>query len=140
MAPVVAIDRPAPATAQIGSAPPGGRPAAVFPFLVGRIVGRDVLVRDLAELLAGQRLLTVVGPGGMGKTTVAVSVRAERVTAEQGWEVAFVDLARWLIRNWSPPPWPPPSAWPCAPPIRSPRSPSRSKGGTGCWCWTAANI
>lgn len=92
VAPVVAIDGPAPATTQVDTTPPGGPAIRRLPVLVGRIVGRDVLVRDLADLLAGQRLLTVVGPGGMGKTTVAVSV-AERVTADQGWEVAFVDLA-----------------------------------------------
>jgi predicted ATPase/DNA-binding winged helix-turn-helix (wHTH) protein len=63
-----------------------------LPASVGKIIGRDALIGELSALLADQRLLTIVGPGGMGKTTVALAV-AERVAAAQDCEVAFVDLA-----------------------------------------------
>ncbi len=63
-----------------------------LPASVGRVIGRASLVGELGLLLAQQRLLTIVGPGGMGKTTVAVAV-AERAAVEQDREVAFVDLA-----------------------------------------------
>ncbi len=62
------------------------------PASVSKIIGRDTLINELSILLSEQRLLTIVGPGGMGKTTVALAV-AERVAAAQDREVAFVDLA-----------------------------------------------
>ena len=40
---------------------------------VGRIFGRDDTLRQLAAQVPQRRLVTVVGPGGMGKTTVAVA-------------------------------------------------------------------
>jgi len=63
-----------------------------LPASVGRIIGRGALIDELSALLAEQRLLTIVGPGGMGKTTVALAV-AEAVAAAQDREAAFVDLA-----------------------------------------------
>ena len=57
-----------------------------------RIVGRDNTVAALATQLAQRRLLTIVGPGGIGKTTVAVAV-AEAVTPAFADGVWFVGLA-----------------------------------------------
>jgi len=45
-----------------------------LPSIPGRMVGRDEAVRAIAADLVAHRFLTVVGPGGMGKTTVAVAV------------------------------------------------------------------
>jgi len=42
--------------------------------LLTRIVGRDDIIAALAAQLARRRLLTLVGPGGVGKTTLALSV------------------------------------------------------------------
>src|SRR5271167_1167886 len=39
-----------------------------------RMVGRDDTVRDLAQQLLLWRFVSIVGPGGIGKTTVAISV------------------------------------------------------------------
>ena len=39
-----------------------------------RLVGRDAQVATLHRLLATERLVTVVGPGGVGKTRVAIEV------------------------------------------------------------------
>ena len=57
-----------------------------------RIVGRDETIAGLATQLARRRFLTIVGPGGIGKTTVAIAV-AETVSASQKDGVWFVGLA-----------------------------------------------
>src|SRR5262249_8901623 len=41
-----------------------------------RLIGRDQEVATLKERVAKRRLITVSGPGGIGKTTVAVAVAA----------------------------------------------------------------
>jgi predicted ATPase/DNA-binding winged helix-turn-helix (wHTH) protein len=63
-----------------------------LPAPLTRIVGRDDIIAALAAQLAQRRLLTLVGPGGIGKTTVAVAV-AESVSASYDDGVWFVGLA-----------------------------------------------
>ena len=60
--------------------------------LLTRIVGRDDIIAALAAQLAQRRFLTIVGPGGIGKTTVAIAV-AESVSASFDDGVWFVGLA-----------------------------------------------
>src|ERR1700685_3188987 len=62
-----------------------------LPVHISRIVGRDEVIITLAAEATKRRLLSLVGPGGIGKTTVAVAV-AERLRAAFD-VVAFVDLA-----------------------------------------------
>jgi predicted ATPase/DNA-binding winged helix-turn-helix (wHTH) protein len=57
-----------------------------------RVLGRDEVVRDLARKLREQRFVSIVGPGGIGKTTVALAV-AYDVLAEFAGAVHFLDLA-----------------------------------------------
>jgi predicted ATPase/DNA-binding winged helix-turn-helix (wHTH) protein len=57
------------------------------------LLGRAELVARLVEQLPKQRLLTVVGPGGIGKTSVAIAV-AERLIAPHKDGVWLVDLGR----------------------------------------------
>src|ERR1700690_2317188 len=45
-----------------------------LPPRLTRMVGRDDTVRSLAEQFQMWRFVSVVGPGGVGKTTVAISV------------------------------------------------------------------
>lgn len=45
-----------------------------LPACLTRMVGRDDTVRDISARLAAKRFVTIVGPGGIGKTTVAVSI------------------------------------------------------------------
>src|SRR6266481_7860243 len=42
-----------------------------------RMVGRDQTVQEISEQLKTERFVTIAGPGGIGKTTVAVSVGHE---------------------------------------------------------------
>ncbi len=55
-----------------------GRPAGVFGSAVSRpvssFVGRDTDLRGVGDLLARERLVTLWGPGGVGKTRLAVEV------------------------------------------------------------------
>src|SRR5262245_41169387 len=60
---------------------------------LGTVIGRDAAIAELRETLAQNRLTTVVGSGGIGKTTVAVAV-AQLFEDEGGGAVTFVDLAR----------------------------------------------
>jgi predicted ATPase/DNA-binding winged helix-turn-helix (wHTH) protein len=57
-----------------------------------RMVGRDDTVRALVEQLRTWRFVSIVGPGGVGKTTVAVSA-AHMLLDEFHGAVFFVDLA-----------------------------------------------
>jgi predicted ATPase/DNA-binding winged helix-turn-helix (wHTH) protein len=63
-----------------------------IPDLPTRIVGRDTVIASLAEQLGRCRLLTIVGSGGIGKTTVAIAI-AEAVCASFAGGVHFVALA-----------------------------------------------
>jgi predicted ATPase/DNA-binding winged helix-turn-helix (wHTH) protein len=77
---------------------PGPSPAAGdeqkhnLPALQTRMVGRAEIVASLLAALSQWRLITLVGPGGIGKTTVALAVADELIaTYRDG--VCFVDLA-----------------------------------------------
>lgn len=58
------------------------------------LLARDALIESLrATLLGGARLVTLVGPGGIGKTSLSIAL-ASSLLAEGRWrEVAFVDLS-----------------------------------------------
>ncbi len=48
-----------------------------LPQQVTSFIGRDRELREACQLLAGTRLLTVLGPGGIGKTRMSLQVAAE---------------------------------------------------------------
>jgi predicted ATPase/DNA-binding winged helix-turn-helix (wHTH) protein len=57
---------PPPAAA---AAPPGTN----LPISVSELIGRDVELEEILSLLAGHRLVTLTGPGGIGKTQLALA-------------------------------------------------------------------
>jgi predicted ATPase/DNA-binding winged helix-turn-helix (wHTH) protein len=82
-----------------GDPPPGTAGAEGFsrlPPRLSRMVGREDAVRALSAQLLLRRFVSIVGPGGIGKTTVAVSVAHKLHTGFAG-AVFFVDLS--LLAN-----------------------------------------
>jgi predicted ATPase/DNA-binding winged helix-turn-helix (wHTH) protein len=77
----VAPEAPSPQAAP--SSPPHN-----LPLRLTRLVGRGETVDRLAARVSRQRVLTIVGPGGIGKTSIAVAT-AERLTG--------YDHGVWLI-------------------------------------------
>ena len=73
---------------------PPSRPAASgnLPAALPPIVGRDTELAELSALLSAQRLVTIAGPSGIGKTSLALALAtAQRAAWRDGaW---FVELA-----------------------------------------------
>ena len=87
-APVTRLDSPMPAAPQVAHE----KPVHNLPARLMRIIGRADIVSRLAARLPRQRLITIVGPGGIGKTTVALAVAEALIPAyEHG--VWLIDLA-----------------------------------------------
>jgi predicted ATPase/DNA-binding winged helix-turn-helix (wHTH) protein len=63
-----------------------------LPAPLSRMVGRAEVVQSIADQLQKHRFVTIVGPGGIGKTTVALAV-ANGLIAAFADGVRFVDLA-----------------------------------------------
>ena len=84
-------EHPPPATAPPNGAAEGDN----LPAPLTRIVGRDDVIAALATQLVRRRFLTIVGPGGIGKTTVAVAVAgAVRASYKDGaWFVGLASLS-----------------------------------------------
>jgi predicted ATPase/class 3 adenylate cyclase len=57
-----------------------------------RLLGRDPAIAELRPLLLTERLVTLVGPGGIGKTSLAVET-AGQLSGEFSGGVHFADLA-----------------------------------------------
>jgi len=63
-----------------------------LPALPYRVLGRESALEALAEQLTQHRLVTLAGPGGIGKTTVAVAL-AQRLLETYPDGIGFLDLA-----------------------------------------------
>lgn len=70
----------------------GARAALCLPHRLTRMIGRDDSVHHICEQLAARRFVTIHGPGGIGKTTVAVAA-AHGLLEAFGGDVLFLDLA-----------------------------------------------
>lgn len=63
-----------------------------LPGRSGSLLGRETIVDQLADLLDQYRLVTITGPGGIGKTTTAIEL-CRRMTPEFLDGISFVPLA-----------------------------------------------
>lgn len=80
---------PTPAASAVAPDVPAALP---LPAQVTRLIGRDDIVLELLGELPRRRCITLVGPAGMGKTSVALAVaRAAREAFES--QVVFVALS-----------------------------------------------
>jgi predicted ATPase/DNA-binding SARP family transcriptional activator len=70
------------------------KPTTNLPAPVTELIGRDHAVQGVRELLATGRLVTLTGPGGVGKTSVAIAVAQAVVESypDGAWQV---DLTTW---------------------------------------------
>ncbi len=68
----------------------GGERRSNLPAARTSFVGRERELTDLANLLSDTRLLTITGPGGVGKTRLAVRAAADQLELT---DVHFVDLS-----------------------------------------------
>lgn len=62
-----------------------------LPPRLDRIVGRADAIREISNLLEAKRFVTIHGPGGIGKTTTAISIGHTQLAAFAG-AVHFLDL------------------------------------------------
>jgi predicted ATPase/DNA-binding winged helix-turn-helix (wHTH) protein len=79
---------------QAAPVPPATEAAADhnLPAQLTRMLGRTEIVTGLAEQLPERRFLTILGPGGIGKTTVALAV-AHRLVGSYADGIRFIDLS-----------------------------------------------
>jgi predicted ATPase/DNA-binding winged helix-turn-helix (wHTH) protein len=90
VAPVVRLDNVA--GNPVSVPPPPAEAARHLPASITRVIGRSESVDAISNQLARRRFVTIVGPGGIGKTTVALAVAAHLVDS-YAHRVCFVELA-----------------------------------------------
>ncbi len=63
-----------------------------FPVAAARLIGREVELTELREMLAEHRLVTITGPGGIGKTRLALAL-GQAALADFPGGARLIDLA-----------------------------------------------
>jgi predicted ATPase len=86
------IDPPALTASTITSPPTSRAPIFSIPAPLTALVGRQSAIGEIAELLQSSRLLTLTGPGGTGKTRLAIAV-GHTAAAQFPAGVMFVSMA-----------------------------------------------
>jgi predicted ATPase/DNA-binding winged helix-turn-helix (wHTH) protein len=88
VAPVLRPRPPAVLTPHVGSNPHQSQ----IPSPLTRMLGREDVVETVSNKLSQARVVTIVGPGGIGKTKVALAVAAKLIAANRDGG-GFIDLA-----------------------------------------------
>ena len=82
-----------PRTVPLPSAPPEPLPRRqTLPAQLTRIIGREETIRELLAELETHRFVSVVGPGGIGKTSVALAAGHRLLTAFEE-NIYFIDFS-----------------------------------------------
>ena len=70
-------------------------PQTNLPAAVADLIGRDAAVRQLRDVLSAYRIVTLTGPGGIGKSTLALQVARGVIGdfADGGWLVELASLS-----------------------------------------------
>jgi len=68
-----------------------GRPGNL-PLRLGRLIGRDEELATIRRALAGGPVVTLVGPGGIGKTRLAVAAASRESDEDGAWLVDLVEV------------------------------------------------
>jgi predicted ATPase/DNA-binding SARP family transcriptional activator len=74
-----------------GETRPARRTSSVLPVGLTTFVGREQAIADLTSAIAAHRLVTILGPGGAGKTRLAVETA--RAGADAFDDICLVELA-----------------------------------------------
>jgi predicted ATPase/DNA-binding winged helix-turn-helix (wHTH) protein len=82
---------PASGTARLDLTPAGSL-AGCLRAPTSRLIGRDASIRLIGNQLGNRRFVTIVGPGGIGKTATALAVAQQRA-ADHPQGVYFIDLS-----------------------------------------------
>jgi DNA-binding winged helix-turn-helix (wHTH) protein len=78
-----------------GSAKPPSSPHTNLPARLAGMIGRDDDVQKLCARLSAARLVTILGAGGVGKTTVAIAI-GHHLAEDYAGAIVFVDLSMQL--------------------------------------------
>jgi predicted ATPase/DNA-binding winged helix-turn-helix (wHTH) protein len=73
-------------------ASPSATGSPTIPSLASRLIGREPALAELNRLMRVRRIVSIVGPGGVGKTVLAVHL-ADSLASEFSGGVGFVDLS-----------------------------------------------
>ena len=82
-------------------------PPTNLPGPISELIGRDDELREVVSLAASHRLVTLTGPGGIGKTRLALAAARELLPEFAAWCLARRVLAAIRSRAWFRPRWRP---------------------------------
>jgi hypothetical protein len=82
-------------TGSAAAQPAPGLPPTNLPELVSDLIGRDEELREILNLAASHQLVTLTGPGGIGKTRLALAAARRLLPqfADGGWVAELAPLA-----------------------------------------------